>query len=225
MNTPSNESSLVISYLGLRKAIGLVGFGLPFVLVIGKQLLDGPGLEPSIGAYYYTVMRDVFVGSLCAIGMFLMSYRGYEPSDNIDHEYELSDNIFTKIASVCAVGVALFPTAPESNPSLTDITIAVIHYVFATYLFITFAIFCLVLFRKTDPSKPMTRRKKQRNVVYMVCGYGICLCILLLAIYGAFLRGTVITRLNPVFWLETGAILCFAISWLVKGKAVLGDES
>lgn len=33
--------------------------------------------------FYHTGMRNVFVGTLCAIGFFLLSYKGYESSDDI----------------------------------------------------------------------------------------------------------------------------------------------
>jgi len=29
---------------------------------------------------------------------------------------------------------------------------------------------------------------------------------------------------NPLFWLETLAILAFGVSWIVKGEAILKDE-
>ena len=76
MNRPSGPNgSLVLSYLGLRKAVGIIGTALPFVLAFGKILLEGPGIQNSISSYYHTGMRDVFVGSLCAIAGFLMSRR------------------------------------------------------------------------------------------------------------------------------------------------------
>src|SRR5207245_4583836 len=71
------EDTLVLSYLELRKAVGIIGFALPFALAFGKILLQGRGIQSSISGYYYTDMRNVFVGSLCAIGVFLMSCRGY----------------------------------------------------------------------------------------------------------------------------------------------------
>jgi hypothetical protein len=70
------QEPLVLSYLGLRKAVGIIGLALPFVLAFGKILLQSPGIQDSISAYYYTDMGNVFVGSLCAIGVFLMSTRG-----------------------------------------------------------------------------------------------------------------------------------------------------
>ncbi len=81
MNQQSGpQDSLVLSYLTLRKAVGIIGCALPFVLVIGTAVLQGSGIQASISGYYYTDMRNVFVGSLCAIGIFLMSCRGYSDS-------------------------------------------------------------------------------------------------------------------------------------------------
>lgn len=213
-NTDTATPSLVLSYLGLRRAIGILALCLPFTLVIGKILLQSPGIEASISGYYYTVMRDVFVGTLCAIGIFLMSYRGYERADDIAGN----------MACFFVVGAALFPTTPARNPSQLQIIVGYVHYGFAAAFFLTLAYFCLVLFRKTDPSKPMTLQKIQRNRVYVICGYLILLCICLLAVYGIFLGDTAIARLDPVFWLESIAVITFGTSWLVKGEALLRDD-
>lgn len=206
---------LVLSYLDLRKAIGIIGVALPFVLIIGKVLFQSPGIEASISAYYYTVMRNVFVGALCAMGVFLMSYRGYERKDDIAGDF----------ACVFAIGVALFPTMPTHHPTQLAIFIGYLHYGFAAALFLTLAYFCLALFRKTNPDKPKTPQKLHRNRVYTVCGYAILSCIALLGLYALFLRGTALARLSPVFWLETTAVISFGVSWLVKGETLLKDAS
>lgn len=211
----SPESSLVLSYLGLRRAIGILGVGLPFVLAVGKLLLQGPGLEPSISDYYYTVMRNVFVGMLCAIGVFLMSYRGYERSD------ALAGNL----ACVAAVGVALFPTAPARDPSSLQQAIGYVHYGCAAAFFLILAYFCLALFRKTDPAKPMTPRKRQRNRVYATCGIVILACLAFLGLYAMALQGPAIDRIDPVFWAEAIAVVAFGVSWLIKGETLLMDEA
>src|SRR3989344_41314 len=103
MNSNEPNDYLVLSYLDLRKAIGVIGMALPFVLVFGKFSIQGGGIQSSISSYYYTVMGDVFVGSLCAIAVFLGSYRGYTRTDSIAGN----------LACVFALGTALFPTAPE----------------------------------------------------------------------------------------------------------------
>jgi hypothetical protein len=212
-NNDGTSSSLVFSYLALRRAIGYLGIGLPFVLFIGALVLQGAGVEPSISDYYYTIMRNVFVGTLCAIGVFLMSYHGYEKVDDIAGD----------LACIFAVGVALFPTVPAHDPTHTQVIIGYAHYSFAAAFFLTLAYFCLCLFRKTDATKPMTLQKLIRNRVYTACGWIILVCITLLAVYGAFLQNTSIAEWRPVFWLEAIAVIAFGASWLVKGEAILQD--
>jgi len=213
----SNASSLVISYLGLRKAVGILGTLLPFVLAIGLFIIFGKGLQASLSDYYHTEMRDVFVGTLCAIGVFLLSYRGYERKDDIAGN----------LAFVFAIGTALFPTTPEVNPLPSDKVIGVMHFVFAGLFFITLAYFSLGLFTKTDPTKTPTPQKLMRNRVYVVCGYTILAAIALIAIYIVLPSEiqTYFDQIKPVFWLESIAVVAFGISWLVKGEAILQDET
>ena len=210
-----SSSSLVLSYLGLRKAIGIIGIALPFVLAIGKFLIEGPGIEESISNYYHTDMRDVFVGSLCAIAVFLMSYRGYERKDDIAGD----------LACVFVLGVALFPTTPEVNVTSGDEVIGALHLIFAAGFLLTLAYFSLVLFRKTDPTRPPTTRKLQRNTIYTFCGYIILASIALIVIVSFLSSDSPVQRLDPVFWLESAAVVAFGISWLTKGEGILKDEA
>ena len=61
----SSDTSLVLSYLGLRKAVGIIGTALPFVLAIGNLLfLEHLEIQASISAYYHTHMRNVLVGKI-----------------------------------------------------------------------------------------------------------------------------------------------------------------
>ena len=95
---PNTQNALVLSYLTLRRAVGCIGITLPFVLAFGKMLFESPGIFDSISYYYHSTMRDVFVGSLCAIAVFLLSYRGYG----------WQDDLASNFAGVCAIGIALF---------------------------------------------------------------------------------------------------------------------
>ena len=211
---PTRDGTLVLSYLGLRKAVGIIGISLPFVLVLGGVLLGGSGIQNSISAYYYTAMRDVFVGSLCAIAVFLISYRGYDRKDDLAGD----------LASICALGIALFPTHFEAPLSSNAKIIGTLHLVFGAMFFLTLAYFSLALFRKTDPAKVPTRRKLQRNVVYTVCGYTILACIALIVLFSLLPGDTSLEWLKPVFWLESVAVVAFGVSWLTKGEAILGDD-
>jgi len=182
----------------------------PAVLIIGKLIVDGGGLQDSISAYFYTDMRGVFVGSMCAVGAFLLSYRGY---DSID-------DIAGNVAGVAAIGVALFPTAPE-NPSSTASVIGVLHLVFASIFFLTIAFFAIVLFRRTSEMGP-TERKLQRNRLYLTAGIVIIACLLAIAVVHQFFDAAT-AGLHPELWLESIAVMSFGLAWLTKGEAILGD--
>ncbi len=214
MNDTSNTDSLVISYLDLRKSIGAIGMSLPFVVAIGKILFESPGILESISAYYYSVMGNVFVGSLCAIAVFLFSYHGYDARDLIAG----------KLASLFALGTALFPTPPAGNASPPQMLIGGFHFFFAVCLFLTLAYFSLALFRKTNPNVLMTPKKKQRNVVYTLCGFLILVCIAGIIAVEFTPHNSAIRQFMPIFWLESIAIVSFGISWFVKGEAILKDD-
>ncbi|MCU1683556.1 MAG: hypothetical protein JWQ81_4295 [Amycolatopsis sp.] len=206
----TEEATLAHSYLFLRRGIGVIGLALPFVLVLAKLIVDGGGLLNSISGYYYTDVRDVFVGSMCAVGIFLLSYRGYDTLDDIAAD----------LAAVAAFGVAFFPTTPV-NPSQTDRVIGTMHLVFASVFFLTLAYFCLFEFTKSNTANP-TRRKVQRNGVYVACGVIIVASLVLIAVFGLFLSSET-ASLRPALWLESAAILAFGVAWLTKGEAILGD--
>jgi hypothetical protein len=57
-----------------------------------------------MSGYYYTGMHNIFVGALCALGVFLVAYNGYDDLDRW----------ITNIAGAAAIIVALFPTKPAS---------------------------------------------------------------------------------------------------------------
>ena len=218
MNSPSSgNDSLVLSYLSLRKAVGCLGIALPIVLAIGGILIEGTWLQESISYYYYTVMRNFFVGTLCSIAVFMLSYHGYERSDDIAGD----------LACVFALGVAFFPTTPHGTATGMQQLVGGIHLASAAAFFLTLSYFSLCLFTKTDPTKQATLRKTQRNKVYKACGYimlGALGLILLHGVLPAHLTAS-LDKLDPIFWLESVAIIAFGISWLTKGEAILKDQT
>ena len=213
---PQGERSLVFSYLALRKAIGILGVALPFVVSIGAWLIFRTGIQSSISSYYHTGMRDALVGTLCAIGFFLLSYRGYERADDIAGD----------LGCVFAIGVALFPTAPDTQATSNALLVGKLHFAFATLFFLTLIYFSYFLFTKTDPKTSPSRRKLQRNRVYRGCAFAMGMCILLVALVYLLPDDTAsrLDRYDLVFWLESIAIVAFGISWLTKGEAILKDE-
>lgn len=219
---PADAGSMVFSYLTLRKVVGLLGTALPFVLSLGGLLVFHTGLQSNLSGYYYTGMRDVYVGTLFAIGVFLLSYKGYQPVDN------MAGNL----ACAFAVGLALFPTMPDVPASSARglsseaVLIGGVHFGFAALFFGTLIYFCMFVFTKTDPRVKPTRRKLERNRLYRGCGYIMALCMLLALVYYLLPDGAAasIAQYKPVYWLEAAAIVAFGVSWLTKGEAILRDE-
>ncbi len=199
--TTSPQTTLVHSYLFLRRAIGVIGLALPFVLVLGKQLVDGGALIGSLSGYYYTDLRDVLVGAMCAVGVFLLAYYGHDRVDNIA----------SSVAGLGAIGLALFPTTPDHDASDWDRTSGVLHLVFAAVFFLSLAYFCLRLFPH-DGEQP-----EKFGALYRACGGVILACLVLIALakYLDF-----VPSLHPALWLEAVAVEAFGVAWLVKGRTM-----
>ena len=204
---------IILSYMELRKAVGFIGFALPVVLAVGNMILQGPGLQDSISSYYYTDMGNVFVGSMCAVGVFLLSYKGYERADAIAGT----------LAGIFAVCVALFPTTPAQDATPGDKAIGMVHLTFAALLFLTLAYFSLFLFTKSVPNP--TDRKRQRNKVYIFCGWTIVGCIVVMAVAAIPQIKGYLTCRTLRFWFESIAIVAFGVSWLIKGETILKDQN
>jgi len=191
-----NETSaqpLARSYLFLRTGIGIIGVALPIVLVIGNITLERHlGILDSMSAYYQSVMRDVFVGSLWAIGIFLICYR-----------YDHLDDIASTIAGASAIVVALFPNPP-------------MHQLSAACFFVILALMALFLFRRTDQENPELR-KQQRNTVYLICGIAIVLCLVLIVVVNFLPGNSWLQPLHPILALEALASFAFGFAWFVKG--------
>jgi hypothetical protein len=221
----TTRNPAVLSYYTMRRAVGLIALTLPLALAAGDIVaallgpahrLPHPLLERSISDYYFTPMRDYYVGAVCAIGAFLASSRGYD----------LLDELTGYLAGFFAFGVAFFPTFDPRNVRLThlDMKFGYIHTIFAALLFLQLGYICLFLFRKSSPEKPFTRRKRQRNRIYGVTG--LIMVISISAIVSLTLRA-IVERRHPshwLFWLETAALAAFGVAWLTKGEGILRDK-
>jgi hypothetical protein len=129
------SSGQTYSYLALRKAVGWIGILLPFVLMFGNFLIFNGNMPLfNISTYYYTGMRDVYVGAMCAIGLFLFFYRGYDRWD------DWAGNI----AGFCAFCIAWFPTTKIGPQDLAGR----IHFNAASIFFVILACFSLFLFTR-----------------------------------------------------------------------------
>jgi hypothetical protein len=225
------------SDLYFKQFLGLLAIAFPFVLLFGKMFFDGVGIQPSISDYYYTdSMKNVLTGGLAALAILLICYR-----------YSPLDNVASTLAGLCAIGVALFPKAPDNNATPRQVTTGTLHYVFAASFFVVIAWYALFVFTKPSPPFPRLRvflrrligkrglpaderpaqdlkpRKRVRNGIYLACGGVIVACIVAL----------ILPRVFPIplpaaahleFWTETLAVCAFGFAWVVKGEVLLTDQ-
>ena len=85
----------------------MLGFAVPLVLILTKSLMF-PSMEffeKSLSAYYYTDAGLLFTGLLVAIGISLVSFRGYDRGAG---EWLNEDTLGT-IAGIAALGTGTFP--------------------------------------------------------------------------------------------------------------------
>lgn len=215
-NTRKNPE--VLSFLTIRRSIGILGMILPFTLLLLAYVLGCRQMQPSLSHYFYTPAGGLFVGILCAVGLFLICYKGFSREDDMS----------TNLAGIFAFGIAFFPTG-EFVGSLCRIvnypqsdTRSIIHYGCAALFFSTLAYISFFLFTKSKGTK--TDEKVTRNRVYRVCAVLMMVCVILVPVISFTSLDHTLAPYNPTFWLETGALISFGISWLVKGKVILDDE-
>ena len=228
MNHSGMEELSLVSYLRLRRIMGILGVALPVVLLVWGCALSGWSfnVQNSISDYYSLRTRDALVGVLFVIAWFLCTYKGYETVDDVAGN----------LACVFALGVALFPNTGQSWEKI-------VHFTSATLLFVLLSFFSLCLFTKSRSSPKgwqgalsgfrfgiaragdsMTPQKKMRNRVYVACGLVMLFCIVLAGLYSLFWENTAISVIKPVFCLESLMIWAFGISWFVKGETLWKDK-
>ena len=236
-------NQLIVSYMVLRQAVGWVGTLLPVVLVVGNAISSTTPRPDSMSGYYYTDMRNIFVGALCALGVFLGAYDGY---DDVDRW-------MTNIAGFGAIGVALCPTKPavctasagacaaSSVPHLSTSQQVVgdIHLVFAAVTLVALGLMAL-RFAKAGQTPPglsvmdrirfglgfgtpggssQPRHHAADDVIYRVSGITI-LSSVLLAAASNLLPASVNAHWPLLFIFEAIAVFAFGVSWFVKGRTV-----
>lgn len=211
----------------LRKSIGLIGFCLPFALLIGV-LFFGVPMQNSISEFFFTGLRDVFVLALAGVGVFLISYYGHPP----DADEWLTDWGVSTTAGVTALLVALVPTecagACYFPLNLVDRLLAsdmlqsMLHFGAAGVFLTCLALFCLRLFVKTDDPDPPPD-KVLRNRIYRACGWTILAMVAALLVFKLLIPALGQAwdgAWHFTFWVESIAVWAFGLSWMIKGEAM-----
>jgi hypothetical protein len=245
----SDGHPLVLSFMAVRRIIGYLGIALPLLLVPTAWGVYGVPLQNNLSLYYHTPVRDLFVGVMCAIGLFFFVYRGR------DRVEDWSANL----ACLFAVGLAFFPVDPAgltlaSSPgvaperSLATLPIVgVVHNLCGMGFFLTLAFYSLFHFPSVqppglpgrsiapDPARPVAtppspeppeRHPAQRDFLYRLSGATVLASMALMGVYVVLfalqLNGPA-DRIHALLWLEWLAVWAFAGAWLLKGRVIGAD--
>ena len=203
----------VRSFLIMRIVVGALGVALPLWLVFGDLWLGGD-LRDSLSAYYYSGVRELFVGVLCAIGVFLFTYKVAEHS---------LDNTLSIFAAAAVLAVALFPTglptqAAEPTPlqeKLGEASVEKIHFGGA-FLFILSLAVISFLYGVREGRRPP--QKGKRSPKFWRRYHWGCAIFIVGALAG--IGVDMLTEWGPSESLLIGewvAIWAFGASWLMKG--------
>jgi hypothetical protein len=207
----------VLSYLGIRQAIGLSGLLLPILLGPVGWLVFDIDIQNNMSSYYHTDLRDVFVGTLSAMGIFLFCYRGHD----------WVENWTANIGCVAALGVALCPLNEKSDLLLQNTLPGHLHTLSGGVFFLILAFYSLYHFPSSRPDKAEPEpHVQQRNFVYRTSGVVILLTLLAMGTYLFVLPGDwrkACDDYNLLFWLEWIALWAFAAAWLIKGRTLGSD--
>lgn len=205
-----------MSYIGIRRAIGISGLLLPIALSLGGLAIGVP-IQDNISSYYHTPLRDIFVGTMCAIGVFLMSYRGHDRAESWT----------ANVGCVAALGVALFPLDADSDPLIQKSLTGYLHTGFGGLFFVTLAFYSLVHFpRSSGKNGDDEPHAWERNAIYRSSGLIILTSLLLMGGYLLLLPNQwkqVANEWNFLFIMETIATWSFAAAWLTKGRIIIAD--
>src|SRR5215469_3591840 len=233
---------ILISYLTLRRIIGWIAVLLPVILVAARLFLHGhiyfqPQWPDSASGFYYSGMRDFFVGSMCALGVFLLAYRGYGRADFW----------ITFIAGACAIGVGLFPTKPScaqlqpNCPTPSQNLVGDFHNLFAFTLLVLMAVMSL-RFAKSgdehagkrklawlgfannlDDRDGRTARKKRWSHWYRGLALLTAFCGIIFLICGFTKWLLWFQQHIRIFLLvvESTAVFSFGVAWFLKGRSLL----
>ena len=211
--TDERMARYIRSFLIMRIVVGALGVALPLWLVFGDLWLGGD-LRDSLSSYYYSGVRELFVGVLCAIGVFLFTYKVAEHS---------LDNTLSIFAAVAVLAVALFPTglptgvaAPTPlQEKLGETSVERIHFSGAFVFILSLAVISF-LYGVREGRRP--RQQGKRSPRFWRWYHWGCAIFIAGALAG--IGVDMLTEWGPNESLLIGewvAVWAFGASWLMKG--------
>jgi len=222
-------AAYVRSYLVMRLAIGALAMALPLLLVAMVDVIEGsnPATRGSMSAYYYTGARDLFVGVLCVIGVFLI---GYKIQSRNSGEAARRESTVTTFAGVAAILVAFFPTnRPHDRIVLGPIQdflsedfVKYVHYASAASFILALAYMSFYFAHAEGPAstRPKALQAQQRWTPQQWGMFHAAMAwTILVAVAGCLLFTlTPLPDRYALFITEWVASWAFGLSWLAKGS-------
>jgi hypothetical protein len=199
------------SYIWLRQTLGILGILLPWLdLLFGTVFGVGNPRHwnNSISSTYYANSGIIFTGLMIAVGLFLITYRGYD----------MGDRMTCTISGIFGMTLAIFPNDCLDGRlwnlfMLPKEVTNIVHSISALIFFLALIYMIVFRFTKGDTSDFSKRR---RNIIYRICGGGMALSFLAFIVC-SLLK---IAPWNMLFFSEALALFFFGVAWLVKGKSL-----
>jgi hypothetical protein len=186
------ETQAARSYLYLSLGIGLIAALLPILLMLAGGYRD----HDTISSYYTKEVwpsRDILVGSLCAVGVFLFLFHGLSKWENW----------LLNLAGVAVIAVALIPMTVS----------VVLHRGFAIVFFVLIGIVAIFFSKKRVERIPHKRTRRAFIAGYTAAGAAMIVLPLVIAA----LQLWPISRFQHwMFWIECAAIASFSAYWILK---------
>lgn len=197
------------SFIVQRRGMALLGAAFPLAFLASSFLFHRTEFQTSISAYYWTLdpERNVFVGALCAIGAFLLLYKGYT---------RLEDRVLD-VAGVAAVGIAFFPVDRSGDCASSGISA---HGLFAVLFFgcVVFVGMSMSLTSLQDAADPDRRRRfswAYRLVLGVMSG---CVAFAVLSRLLPRAAAQWLCEASAIFWLEAFAVWAFSLFWYIRTR-------
>jgi hypothetical protein len=208
--TSTEPGSVVATYLLLRKAIGWIGLLLPIVVIAGDAAFSSGPLPNSLSDFYYTPMRNILVGALCVLGVFLVLY-------DVSVRF---DRWITNAAGVGVLGIAFLPGSPQvAHLTTSQEVIGNIHVFFAAIAFIGLAI-TMWRFGEAISDGPNASAPAPRARLFYRVSACLMMGFVILSGVAILLPLSIQNSTLAIFDTEALAILTFGVCWLVKGQAL-----
>ena len=225
---PIDPLRVSASYFILRRGLAYLAIALPVLLVAGGAvdylLHDGDGhlVHGSLSAYYHSTaamkspygagtMRNVFVGVLWAVGVFLVLYRGYSRREDLA----------LNLAGVAAILIALFPMDWPVVEDAAHTPAAYVHFTSAGTFFLAIAYVCV--FTATETLSILNDRAQRTSFKRQYAALGAWMVLTPVVLW-------VIHMLFPpkdnyvILFVEIAGVLVFSMFWLVKSREIMMIE-